>query len=136
MNPFVFVLLFATTLTAYAYQGTTRADSTSALPTPSVKAHAHYDGIVSLSTNGKYTFFCLGGPSVGISEGQWRIAINFYPSLRIGRPEGGTSTLVVPSLGAGFYVGYKRAILIIPFHYITEERRWIMTAGLGWRITK
>jgi len=135
MKLFLFVLLFTTTLTTYANQGIV-ADSTAAAPAPTVRTHAHYDGIISLSTNGKYTFFCLGGPSIGISQGHWRFAINLYPSLRIGRPEGSQSTLIVPSLGSGFYVGYKRAILLVPFHYIAEDRKWVVAFGLGWRVSK
>jgi hypothetical protein len=135
MKPYLLVIFVAITITARANHGNF-ADSTRSPPAPTVKAHAHYDGILSLATDGQYTFFCLGGPSVGISQGNWRIAINMYPSLRIGRPEGSPSPVITPTLGTGIYVAYKRVLLLVPLHYISEERKWTVAVGLGWRVTK
>lgn len=101
-----------------------------------IQTHAHYEGIISLATDGQYGFFCLGGPSVGLTQGHWRVAIHLYPSLRLGRPEGSPSPGITPTLGTGIYVAYKRAIFLVPFHYISEERRWTVAVGLGWKVTK
>lgn len=134
MNCTVLIVLLMTTIATYAHTRT-GGDSTGVASNRPVRAHAHYDGIISMSTNGKYGFFCLGGPSVGISQGHWRVAINMYPSLRIGRPEGSLAPQITPTLGTGVYVAYKRAILLVPFHYITEDRAWTTAIGLGWRVT-
>lgn len=135
MKHFLLILLLASPLTTHARSGDV-ADSTKTTPAPTAKAHAHYDGIISLATDGNYGFFCLGGPSIGITQGNWRIAINLYPSLRIGRPEGSPSPTITPTLGSGIYLAYKRAIFLVPFHYISEQRTWTVALGFGWRVTR
>ncbi|MCS6833521.1 MAG: hypothetical protein NZ521_08085 [Flammeovirgaceae bacterium] len=93
-----------------------------------------FDGQIVLTTNGEFTFLNFGGPGVKIKKGVWTISLNMLPSLRFHKDA--KAPLVTPSLGTGVQLYYKRLILCGSTYYVANRNYWIVTGGLGFKLSK
>jgi hypothetical protein len=79
------------------------------------------------------------GPGFHYSKGQITASINLFPGVRF------VNTLqnncknklqASPEIAIGPLVKYKRILLGVPFFYLPFDKRWHITAGLGYVIVK
>ncbi|REC41089.1 hypothetical protein [Chryseobacterium sp. 5_R23647] len=97
-----------------------------------------FDGIVVAGyvDNGAYLNFT--GPNVNFIHKSTKLMIGMLPSLRIKKDQsnGTKNSIIMPTLGVGFAVVYKKIALQIPFYYntktSTDSGSWKVGLGIGY----
>lgn len=98
-----------------------------------------FDGIAVAGYVDHGAFLNFTGPNVSFTQQNLKLMLGMLPSLRIkeDRSSGTKNSAVMPTLGAGFAVVYKKLALQIPFYYnaktSTANGSWKMGVGLGYR---
>lgn len=98
-----------------------------------------FDGIAVAGYVDHGAFLNFTGPNVSFTQHNLKLMLGMLPSLRIkeDRSSGTKNSAVMPTLGAGFAVVYKKLALQIPFYYnaktSTANGSWKMGVGLGYR---
>lgn len=94
------------------------------------KTKVTISGNFIVATDFKSVYTSYGGPSVKFSFSKNTYAcISMFPSLRW--KSDSIKPDVLPILGTGILIGYKRLILAIPVYYITNENKWKVAGGAG-----
>lgn len=97
-----------------------------------------FDGIMVAGYADHGAFINCTGPNVSFTHKGMKLLAGMLPSLRIkeDRSPGTKNSPVVPSLGAGLTVVYKKIALQIPVYYntktSTENGSWKMGVGVGY----
>lgn len=98
-----------------------------------------FDGIAVTGYVDHGAFLNFTGPNVNFNHKSTKMMIGMLPSLRIKEDQssGTKNSAIMPTLGVGFAVVYKKVALQIPFYYntktSTENGNWKMGVGLGYR---
>ncbi|MCX8523074.1 hypothetical protein OF897_03955 [Chryseobacterium formosus] len=98
-----------------------------------------FDGIAVTGYVDHGAFLNFTGPNVNFTHKSTKMMIGMLPSLRIKEDQssGTKNSSIMPTLGVGFAVVYKKVALQIPFYYNTktsmENGSWKMGIGLGYR---
>lgn len=98
-----------------------------------------FDGIAVAGYVDHGAFLNFTGPNVNFTCYNTKMMIGMLPSLRIKEDQssGTKNSAVMPTLGVGFAVVYKKIALQIPFYYNTktssDNGSWKMGLGLGYR---
>ncbi|HEX7870170.1 MAG TPA: hypothetical protein VF455_08650 [Chryseobacterium sp.] len=98
-----------------------------------------FDGIAVAGYVDHGAFLNFTGPNVNFTHKSTKMMIGMLPSLRIKEDQssGTKNSSIMPTLGVGFTVVYKKVALQIPFYYntktSTENGSWKMGIGLGYR---
>ena len=94
-------------------------------------------GFVGVNQSTKATYLTLGGPGISLTRGHAEIALRLLPAIRFdhksafrGQPGG-----IIPVVGGGLQVRYKRYLLNAPLGYFARGE-WELAAGLGFLLTK
>jgi hypothetical protein len=97
-----------------------------------------FDGIAVAGYVDSGAFINFTGPNVNFKHKNTKMMIGMLPSLRIkeDRSSGTKNSPIMPTLGVGFAVVYKKVALQIPFYYNTKTSTdngvWKMGIGLGY----
>lgn len=97
-----------------------------------------FDGIVAAGYADHGAFINFTGPNVSLKSKDVKLLLGMLPSLRIKEDpsEGTKNSPIMPTLGAGLTVVYKKIALQIPLYYnaktSTQNGTWKMGAGLGY----
>ena len=98
-----------------------------------------FDGIAVAGYVDHGAFLNFTGPNVNFNHKSTKIMIGMLPSLRIKEDQssGTKNSAIMPTLGVGLAVIYKKIALQIPFYYntktSTDNGSWKMGVGLGYR---
>lgn len=98
-----------------------------------------FDGIAVTGYVDQGAFLNFTGPNVNFNHKSTKMMIGMLPSLRIKEDQssGTKNSTIMPTLGVGFAVVYKKVALQIPFYYntktSTDNGNWKMGVGLGYR---
>ncbi len=102
-----------------------------------------FTGTVGVAFHQDYGFINLGGPTVRVGNKEWGLSLSMLPSLmyKWKANTDQTATLgptpqLIPNLGVGMGVSYKRATAMIPFYYIVNRRVFVAAVGIGYRFGK
>lgn len=102
-----------------------------------VKA-SFFDGIAAAGYVDHGAFVNFTGPNINFTHNGFKLMAGMLPSLRIkeDRSSGTRNSPVMPTLGAGLTVVYKKIALQIPVYYnsktASEDGSWKIGAGLGY----
>lgn len=97
-----------------------------------------FDGIAVVGYVDHGAFINFTGPNVNFKHKNTKIMMGMLPSLRIKEDQsnGTKNSPIMPTLGVGFALIYKKVALQIPFYYntktSTENGAWKMGIGLGY----
>lgn len=97
-----------------------------------------FDGIAVAGYVDHGAFVNFTGPNVNFKHRNTKMMIGMLPSLRIkeDRSTGTKNSPIMPTLGVGFAVVYRKIVLQIPFYYntktSTDNGAWKMGIGLGY----
>lgn len=97
-----------------------------------------FDGIAVAGYVDHGAFINFTGPNVNFKHKNTKLMIGMLPSLRIKEDQstGTKNSPIIPTLGVGFAVVYKKISLQIPFYYntktSTDNGTWKMGIGLGY----
>ncbi len=105
-----------------------------AIETKKVTADWRIDGQIGVSTNGQAIFLNFGGPNIRFQYKKVAWGLSLYPSLRF--LEDAPRTFILPTLGFGAYLQYKKIGLILPIYYNGVKNEWIPSAGLSYKLGK
>ncbi len=98
-----------------------------------------FDGIAVAGYVDKGGFLNFTGPNVNFVHHQTKIMFGMLPSLRIKEDKSATTknSVLMPTLGMGVTVAYKKLALQIPLYYnaktAAENGKWNVGIGLGYR---
>lgn len=99
---------------------------------------AFFDGTVVAGYADHGAFVNCTGPNISLKNKNLKLMLGMLPSLRIkeDRAEGTKNSIIMPTLGAGMTVAYKRLAVQIPFYYNTKTSSkngsWKVGIGLGY----
>lgn len=97
-----------------------------------------FDGIAVAGYADHGAFINFTGPNVSLKNKNVKLLLGMLPSLRIKKDpsEGTKNSPIMPTLGAGLTVVYKKIALQIPLYYnaktSTQNGTWKMGVGLGY----
>lgn len=97
-----------------------------------------FDGVAVAGYVDHGAFINFTGPNVSFTHNSLKLIAGMLPSLRIkeDRSAGTKNSPVMPTLGAGLTVVYKKIALQIPVYYnsktASEDGSWKVGAGLGY----
>ncbi|MCI3935638.1 hypothetical protein MQX03_00395 [Chryseobacterium aahli] len=97
-----------------------------------------FDGIAVAGYVDHGAFINFTGPNVNFKYKNTKMMIGMLPSLRIKEDQstGTKNSPIMPTLGVGLAVIYKKVALQIPFYYntktSTDNGAWKMGIGLGY----
>ncbi len=102
-----------------------------------VKA-AFFDGALMAGYVDHGAYINFTGPNISYKDKDFKIMLGMLPSLRIkeDRSAGTKNSPVMPTLGAGLTIIYKKAALQLPVYYNnktpTQNGAWKLGIGLGY----
>ena len=113
--------------------------STAAYAQTETKPFALYDGTVVAGYVDKSAFLNFMGPTIKATKGPSVFMFGMLPSLRFKEDKSAIkSSVVTPTLGAGFTYLYKRLAIQVPFYYngktSTANGKWNVGIGIGTRV--
>lgn len=97
-----------------------------------------FDGIAVAGYVDHGAFINFTGPNISYKNKDLKFILGMLPSLRIkeDKSEGTKNSAIMPNLGAGLTVVYKKIALQVPFYYNTktsaQNGAWKMGIGLGY----
>ncbi|MEA1847740.1 hypothetical protein U9K52_02345 [Chryseobacterium sp. MHB01] len=97
-----------------------------------------FDGIVTAGYVDHGAFINFTGPNISFKNKDIKILIGMLPSLRIkeDKSEGTKNSALMPTLGAGLTIVYKKFALQVPLYYntktATQNGAWKTGLGLGY----
>ena len=97
-----------------------------------------FDGIAVAGYVDHGAFINFTGPNVNFKHKSTKMMIGMLPSLRIKEDHSNRTknSPIMPTLGVGFALVYRKLALQIPFYYntktATENGAWKMGLGLGY----
>lgn len=101
---------------------------------PEIKA-SFFDGMAVAGYVDHGAFINFTGPNISFKKKDLKLMLGMLPSLRIkeDRPEGTRNSPVMPTLGAGVTVIYKKLALQVPVYYNakTSSANGAWKAGIG-----
>lgn len=98
-----------------------------------------FDGIAVAGYVDHGAFLNFTGPNVNFIHKNTKLMIGMLPSLRIKKDQsnGTKNSIIMPILGVGFAVVYKKIALQIPFYYntktSTDSGSWKVGLGIGYK---
>lgn len=98
-----------------------------------------FDGIAVAGYVDHGAFLNFTGPNVNFTHKNTKLMIGMLPSLRIKQDQssGTKNSTIMPTLGIGFAVVYKKIALQIPFYYntktSTDNGSWKVGLGIGYK---
>lgn len=98
-----------------------------------------FDGIAVAGYVDHGAFLNFTGPNINFNHQNTKLMIGMLPSLRIKEDQssGTKNSTIMPTLGVGFAVIYKKIALQIPFYYntktSTDNGSWKPGIGLGYK---
>lgn len=104
---------------------------------PKINA-SFFDGIVAAGYADHGAFINFIGPNISFKNKNLKLMLGMLPSLRIkqDRSEGTRNSAVMPTLGAGVTVVYRKFALQVPVYYNTKtaslDGAWKAGIGLGY----
>lgn len=96
------------------------------------------DGIAVAGYVDHGAFLNFTGPNINFTHKNTKLMIGMLPSLRIKKDQsnGTKNSIIMPTLGVGFAVVYKKTALQIPFYYntktSTDSGSWKVGLGIGY----
>ncbi|GAB3431015.1 hypothetical protein [Niabella aquatica] len=101
-----------------------------------------WEGMVVAGYADKGAFVNFGGPAMKLTHKPFTLLLGMLPSLRIKEdkmPAGAKkNAAVMPGLGAGVSIIYKRVALQVPLYYnaktATTNGKWCVGIGLGYKL--
>lgn len=102
-----------------------------------VKA-SFFDGIVAAGYVDHGAYINFTGPNVSVKYKDFKFLLGMLPSLRIkeDQSESTKNSTIMPTLGAGVSIIYRKLALQIPVYYnaktSTQDGSWKMGIGLGY----
>ncbi|MDY0930525.1 hypothetical protein [Chryseobacterium sp. CFBP8996] len=97
------------------------------------------DGIAVTGYVDHSAFLNFTGPNINFTHKNTKLMIGMLPSLRIKKDQssGTKNSTIMPTLGIGFAVIYKKTVLQIPFYYntktSTDNGSWKLGIGIGYK---
>lgn len=97
-----------------------------------------FDGIAVSGYVDRGAFVNFTGPNINFSNKGMKVMLGMLPSLRVkkDRSSGTRNSSVIPTLGVGFGVVYKKIVLQIPLYYntktVTNDGNWKVGVGIGY----
>lgn len=97
------------------------------------------DGIAVTGYVDHGAFLNFTGPNINFTHKNTKLMIGMLPSLRIKQDQssGTKNSTIMPTLGIGFAVIYKKIALQIPFYYntktSTDNGSWKPGIGIGYK---
>ncbi|REC54994.1 hypothetical protein DRF62_07700 [Chryseobacterium piscium] len=97
------------------------------------------DGIAVTGYVDHGAFLNFTGPNINFTYKNTKLMIGMLPSLRIKKDQssGTKNSTIMPTLGIGFAVIYKKIALQIPFYYntktSTDSGSWKVGLGIGYK---
>lgn len=98
-----------------------------------------FDGIAVAGYVDHGAFLNFTGPNINFTHKNTKLMMGMLPSLRIKQDQssGTKNSTIMPTLGVGFAVIYKKIALQIPFYYntktSTDNGSWKPGIGLGYK---
>lgn len=98
-----------------------------------------FDGIAVAGYVDHGAFLNFTGPNINFTYKNTKLMMGMLPSLRIKQDQsaGTKNSTIMPTLGVGFAVIYKKIALQIPFYYntktSTDNGSWKPGIGLGYK---
>jgi hypothetical protein len=98
-----------------------------------------FDGIAVAGYVDHGSFLNFTGPNINFTHKNTKLMMGMLPSLRIKQDQssGTKNSTIMPTLGIGFAVIYKKIALQIPFYYntktSTDNGSWKPGIGLGYK---
>ncbi|WP_175621017.1 hypothetical protein [Chryseobacterium schmidteae] len=98
-----------------------------------------FDGIAIAGYVDHGAFLNFTGPNINFTHKNTKLMMGMLPSLRIKQDQssGTRNSTIMPTLGVGFAVIYKKIALQIPFYYntktSTDNGSWKPGIGLGYK---
>lgn len=98
-----------------------------------------FDGIAVAGYVDNGAFLNFTGPNINFTHKNTKLMMGMLPSLRIKQDQssGTKNSTIMPTLGIGFAVIYKKIALQIPFYYNTKTSTnngsWKPGIGLGYK---
>lgn len=98
-----------------------------------------FDGIAVAGYVDHGAFLNFTGPNINFTYKNTKLMMGMLPSLRIKQDQssGTKNSTIMPTLGVGFAVIYKKIVLQIPFYYntktSTDNGSWKPGIGLGYK---
>lgn len=98
-----------------------------------------FDGIAVAGYVDEGGFLNFTGPNVNFIYNQTKLMFGMLPSVRIKEDKSSTTknSIVMPTLGMGFTVAYKKLALQVPLYYnaktATDDGKWKVGIGIGYR---
>ncbi|MFC0428611.1 hypothetical protein [Chryseobacterium scophthalmum] len=98
-----------------------------------------FDGIAVAGYVDHGAFLNFTGPNINFTYKNTKLMMGMLPSLRIKQDQssGTQNSTIMPTLGIGFAVIYKKIVLQIPFYYntktSTDNGSWKPGIGLGYK---
>ena len=98
-----------------------------------------FDGIAVAGYVDHGAFLNFTGPNINFTHKNTKLMMGMLPSLRIKQDQssGTKNSTIMPTLGVGFVVIYKKIVLQIPFYYntktSTDNGSWKPGIGLGYK---
>lgn len=105
--------------------------------TSKVKA-SFFDGIVVAGYVDHGAFINFTGPNVSFTQKNTRFVLGMLPSLKIKEDKSSSTknSPIMPTLGAGLTMVYKKMAVQIPVYYNTktsdQDGKWNIGIGLGY----
>lgn len=97
-----------------------------------------FDGIVVAGYVDHGAYINFTGPNVSVKHKDFKFLLGMLPSLRIkeDQSENTKNSSIMPTLGAGVSIIYRKLTLQIPVYYnaktSTQDGSWKMGIGLGY----
>ena len=98
-----------------------------------------FDGIAVAGYVDHGAFLNFTGPKINFTHKNTKLMMGMLPSLRIKQDQssGTKNSTIMPTLGVGFAVIYKKIVLQIPFYYntktSTDNGSWKVGLGIGYK---
>ncbi|MCD0477308.1 hypothetical protein LPB90_02495 [Chryseobacterium sp. LC2016-29] len=98
-----------------------------------------FDGIAVAGYVDHGAFLNFTGPNINFTHKNTKLIMGMIPSLRIKQDQssGTKNSTIMPTLGVGFAVIYKKIALQIPFYYntktSTDNGSWKPGIGIGYK---
>ena len=98
-----------------------------------------FDGIAVAGYVDHGAFLNFTGPKINFTHKNTKLMMGMLPSLRIKQDQssGTKNSTIMPTLGVGFAVIYKKIVLQIPFYYNTktsiDDGSWKPGIGIGYK---
>lgn len=90
------------------------------------------EGQIGVFSNGEAFFANLGGPNFRFKHKKWTIAWFVAPTLRFW--EDAPRPFVVPTIGTGLEISYKKIGIGLPFFFNNVKNEWTPAVGIIYKM--